>query len=237
MPVSSHPEAHPSVEITLSQHEGRSDQQPRFHTISFPTPPPSPASSMVVVSQDQSNSNQHPDLRGQQAKRILQSCDIRSIELLCRFGLCGDETFPASILQGRQESRLDVILKCLNIDANNWDRDAKVRAILERLASKRPFTTFQGTWLSFHQMDGMDAGHIADDLDETWCDLFKEIPFEDWVRWAQGYSAASVAGFLDYIYASHEQLATHLQCIPEAYEKYTQVEKVNFLPMSSTKLG
>ena len=124
--MSSHPEAHSSVKKTPSQHEGRSDQQLPFHTTSLSTPPPSPASSMVMVSQDQSNSNQRPDLRGQQAKRILQSCDVRSMELLCRFGLCGDEAFPASILQGRQESRLDIILKCLNIDANNWDRDAKV---------------------------------------------------------------------------------------------------------------
>ena len=86
-------------------------------------------------------------------------------------------------------------------------------------------------------MDGMDAGYIADDLDETWCDLFKEIPFEDWVRWAQDYSVASVADFLDHISATHEELAKHLQHIPEAYEKYTQVEKVNFLPTSSAKLG
>ena len=237
MPMSSQPQAHPFVEIPVSQHEGGSDQQSRFHTTSLPTPPPSPASSMTIVSQDQSSSNHCPDLRGQQAKKILQSCDVRNIELLCRFGLCRDETFPASILQCRQESRLDIILKCLNIDANNWDRDAKVRAILERLATRRPFTTFQGTWLSFHQMDGMDAEYIANDLDETWCDLFKEIPFEDWVRWAQDYSVASVAGFLDHISATHKQLAKHLQYIPEAYEKYTQVEKVNFLPMSFTKLG
>ncbi len=236
MPMSSQPKAHPFVEITVSQHESRSDQHSRFHTTSPPTPPPSPASSMVVL-QDKPSSDQRPDLRGQEVKRILQCCDVRNIELLCRFGLCRDETFPASILQGRQESRLDVMLKSLSIHADNWDRDTKVRAILERLASKRPLTTSQRTWTSFHQMDGIDAGRIADDLDERWCDQFKEIPFEDWVRWAQGHSAASVAGFLDRISASHEQLAKHLRYVPEVYEKYNRVEKVNFLPMSSTKLG
>lgn len=86
------------------------------------------------------------------------------IELLFRFGLCKDENLPVTILRDRRESRLDVMLKCLNIDANNWDQDAKVEAILVQLAWERPLNTSQGIWSPFLQMDGMDAGRIADDL-------------------------------------------------------------------------
>ena len=237
MPMSSQPDAYSFREIILLEHESRSDQYTRFHTMSPPTPPPSPASSTVVL-RDQPSCDQRPDLRGREVKRILQSCDIRNIELLCRFGLYKDETFLANTLQGRQESRLDIMLKCLSIDTDNWDRDTKVRAILERLALKRPpIITSQWTWTSFDQMDGMDAERIADDLDDRWCDQFKAIPFEDWPRWAQGHSAASVARFLDRISANHEHLAKHLRYVPEAYEKYTLVEKANFLTTSSSKVG
>ncbi|KAL9125757.1 MAG: hypothetical protein Q9217_005089 [Psora testacea] len=203
MALSLYHEARPFVEISLSEHDRSNDQCSQFHTTSPPTASPLPKPLLTVL-QDQSSSDQHPDWRVPEATRILQSCDVRNIELLCHFGLCKDETFPANILQGRQESRLDIMLKCLSIHADNWDRDTKVRAILERLAPKRPLTTSQRTWTPFHQMDGMDASGIADDLDEMWCDQFKEIPFEDWVRWAQGYSAASVADFLDRISASRD---------------------------------
>jgi len=227
--MSSQPETHPFMEISVSQHDSSNDRYSRIHTTSLSTHPPSPASSVAVL-QDQSSSDQRPDLRVHEAKMILRSCDVRNIELLCRFGLYRDENIPASILQGRQESRLDVMLKCLGIHADNWDRVTKVKAILERLAPRRPLTTSQWTWTPFHQMDGMDADRIADDLDERWCDQFKEIPFEDWVRWAQGYSTASVAEYLGWISASRDQLAKHLQQVPEAFEKYTQVERVNFPP-------
>lgn len=79
-------------------------------------------------------------------------------------------------------------------------------------------------------MDGMDAGRIADDLDKRWCNKFKEILFEDWVRWAQGYPTAFVAKFLDWISASRDLLVKYLQQVPKAFEKYTQVERVNFSP-------
>lgn len=38
-----------------------------------------------------------------------------------------------------------------------WDRDAKVKAILRRLALKRPATVPQETWLSYHQINWMDV--------------------------------------------------------------------------------
>ena len=74
----------------------------------------------------------------------------------------------------------------------------------------------------------MDAGCIAHDLDKRCCDRFKDIPFENWVRWAPGLSAASVAESLDWISASRHELASHRQQVPKAFKKYTRVEGVNF---------
>ena len=167
----------------MSQHNTSNDQYSRFHTTLPPTPSPSPTSSAAVL-QNQSSSDRRPDLRVHESKRILQSCDVRNVELLCRFGLCGDENLSVSVLQSRQESRLDIMLKCFDINTDNWDRDTKVRAILEQLAPKQPLTTSQWTWIPFHQIDGKDAGRIADDLDKRCCNRFKDIPFENWVRWA-----------------------------------------------------
>ena len=144
MAMSSQPKAHSFMEISMSQYNSSNDQYSRFHTTLPRTPPPSPTFSVAVL-QNQSSYDRCLDLRVHESKRILQSCDVRNNELLCRFGLCGDDNLSVIILQSRQESRLDIMLKCLDINADNWDRNTKVRAILGQPAPKQPLTTSQWT--------------------------------------------------------------------------------------------
>ncbi len=216
---------HSYLKTDLSQLEIDYESRTQSNSTSPPTPPSSPTSSVTVL-QDRSNFDQRSNFRVYEAKRILQSCNVRNIELLCQFRPYEDESLPARILQCHREPRLDVILKCLDIQANNWDRDKKVDVILERLVPKTTHSSFKWMWPAFRQMDEMDPRRVADIFDERWLFHFRRVPFEDWVRQALDCSPTSVAEFLDQMRAIRDQLAKHLWHVPEAFEKYAQVERV-----------
>ncbi|KAI9702750.1 MAG: hypothetical protein M1836_007964 [Candelina mexicana] len=222
MPLDS--KLHSYLETDLSQHKIGYGPRTELNLTSSPTPPSSPASSVTIL-QDRSNSDRRPNLRVYEAKRILQSCDVRNIELLCRFRPYEDESLPARILQCHREHRLDVILKCLDIQANNWDRDKKVEVILERVMLKPTYSTLKWMWPDFREMEEMDPQRIAGIFDKRSLYHFQRVPFEDWVRLALNHSPASVAEFLDQMPTIRDQLAKHLRQSPEAFEKYAQVER------------
>jgi hypothetical protein len=177
-------------------------------------------------------------LSGAQAHNVenfLQDWNVRDFELLCRFPLYEDAGLPARVLQGHPESQLHVLLKYLSIHADNLDRDLMIRAILERLAPKQHSNTSWWSTPDFRQMDDMNAERIAHDLNGIWGGQFRQIPFSDIVRWAQGYTAASVTGFLNQVSACSDQLVEHLLDVPEASKKYTEVERVNIYCLASLK--
>ena len=130
------------------------------------------------------------------------------------------------MLQDCSELDLDMMLKNLCIHSDNRKRDAKVSAISQHLTQNRPRTTLGRTWNPVGDMDEVDAERIARNFDDWCCVKFRQIPFEDWVSWTQGHSTTSVGEFLDQNSVTRDQLAQHLLQAPEAFGKYSEVEKV-----------
>lgn len=81
--------------------------------------------------------------------------------------------------------------------------------------------------MPFLEFNETDTELIAHNLDDSRCVIFRLIPFEDWVRWAQGYTAASVTGLINQSLATRDELSEHLQRVPAALKTYTQVEKAS----------
>lgn len=169
--------------------------------------------------------------------RIFKSYNLRKIELLCRFRLYDDESFPAKMLQDYSELDLNMILKNLCIHPDNRKRDAKVSAISQYLIQNRPWTTLERMWTFLDEMDETDAECIVRNIDDWYCIKFREILFEDWVNWTQDHLTTSVREFLDQNSVTRDQLAQHLRQAPETFGKYSEVEEMISIMTSELELS
>jgi hypothetical protein len=169
-----------------------------------------------------------------EATTVLWTFDIWDISRAIRFGLFSDEDLPRTVLQSRNARTVDDFLFTLIQPREraficNLSHVQKVEEILRRSQETGPAST-PWSWFPWNARHERDARTIASGIDAE-CHLhFREVPFEEWVRYSLGYLAPSVEWFFLQHTAFFIHLSNHLGTHPEEVAKYWEVEKVRDFP-------
>ena len=167
--------------------------------------------------------------------KILQGDSLEDLKRLFRFWPYQDDNLPGSILRNRLEVTLDTFLILLRMEAGhkepfvNLDTDHKIQEILDRLWQRPPPPDLTWEWTPQDAVYKADIEIIAADIDKASHLQFRQIPFEDWVRHALGYTPASVERFFDQHDILRGQLSHFLSDVPEAFGKFSRVKEVDYI--------
>jgi hypothetical protein len=167
--------------------------------------------------------------------KILKDDNLDDLKRLTRFRLYQDDGLPGSILRDRPEVTLDTFLFILRLEAGHrgphpdLDITQKVQEILRLLPQRPPSPNLSWDWKPEDAMYEVDIESIATDIDEASYLQLWQIPFEGWVRYAIGYSEASVERFFDQHRILRDKLSSFLSGSPDAFAKFSLVEKVNYI--------
>ncbi|KAI9770955.1 MAG: hypothetical protein M1840_002659 [Geoglossum simile] len=174
--------------------------------------------------------------------KILQDDNLGDLKRLFRFRLYQDDSLPRFRLRDRPGDTLDTLLILLRSEAGNQeplsdlDIDQKIQGILGLLPQRPPPPNLVLEWTPQDALYKMDTEGVAAEIDRASYLQFRQVPFESWVRYALGYPKAPVEKFLDQHHILCDQLSCFLLDNPEASEKFSQVEEVNYIPPHGTIL-
>ncbi|EAW09278.1 uncharacterized protein ACLA_034810 [Aspergillus clavatus NRRL 1] len=164
-----------------------------------------------------------------EATTVLWAFDGQEIKRVIRYGLFRDPNLPRTSLQSRNATTVDSFLLSLlepheRMYLANLSHIQKVEEILRRSKVNGP-PLVPWSWFPSQKDRDRDPHALAEAIDTESHLQFKQIRFEELVRYSLSYPVASVEWFLQQHTAFYIHLLNYLHAFPEQIARYVEVEK------------
>lgn len=169
-----------------------------------------------------------------EAITIFWANSAQDMRRLLLFRLYSDGNLPRSTLLGRSAGTVKGFLRCLlppneRAYGDQLSHPETVEQFILLCQRRGPTEPLQGRWSwSLSNIQGDEAQTVAAKIDEESCQLFRNVPFEDWVHFSLAYPTESVERFVIQHKELYRLILMRLQSFPQHTARFVEIERVCF---------